>query len=91
MTQRGHELFMESGCAQCHTVRGTAAAGTTGPDLTHIASRPELGAGVLPNTPEDLAAWISDPHATKDGIAMPASDASEQDVDAIVAYLETLE
>jgi cytochrome c oxidase subunit 2 len=91
MTRRGQELFIESGCAQCHTIRGTAAAGMTGPDLTHIASRPELGAGVLPNTPEDLAAWITDPHTTKNDIAMPAAQVSEQDVDAIVAYLETLE
>jgi cytochrome c oxidase subunit 2 len=89
-TRRGQELFMESGCAQCHTIRGTAADGTTGPDLTHFASRSEIGAGVVPNTPEDLAAWIADPHEVKDGIAMPAADLSDAELEDLVAYVGTL-
>lgn len=88
---RGRDLFMRSDCATCHTVRGTPAAGDAGPDLTHLASRQELGAGALPNTPMDLASWVADPHTAKEGVDMPAAGLSQEEIDAIVAYLETLE
>ncbi len=41
--ERGRELFLAAGCGACHTVRGTAAAGTVGPDLTHLGSRRSVG------------------------------------------------
>src|SRR5687767_268566 len=56
--QSGHALFLAR-CAVCHTVRGTAAAGTRGPDLTHVGSRRFIAAGTLPNTQGNLAAWIA--------------------------------
>ena len=48
--QRGLEVFLSGPCVMCHTIRGTTAGATTGPDLTHVASRPSIGAGRLPNT-----------------------------------------
>ena len=88
---RGRDLFLGAGgCASCHTVRGTAAAGTVGPELTHFASRPTLGAAPVANTPENRAEWVADPHAIKRGVAMPASRLSEEELDAVVAYLGTL-
>lgn len=56
----GAELFTTQGCASCHTVRGTEADGLLGPDLTHIASRDTLGAGVLENTPANMKRWIGE-------------------------------
>lgn len=88
---RGRDLFMGSDCATCHTVRGTPADGDVGPDLTHLASRQELGAGALPNTPMDLASWVANPHTVKEGVDMPAAGLSQEEIDAIVAYLGTLE
>jgi len=88
---RGQEVFTSSGCGECHTIRGTEATGDVGPDLTHFASRPRLGAGVAPNTTERLTAWISDPHELKRGVDMPASELSDEDLAAVVAYLEGLE
>jgi cytochrome c oxidase subunit II len=88
--RRGQELFAGAGCASCHTVQGTRATGAGGPDLTHVASRPSIGAGVVPNTTADLAAWVEDPHTVKEGVGMPASKLSAEDLDAVVAYLETL-
>ncbi len=86
--QRGQELFLTNGgCARCHTVRGTAAAGTLGPDLTHLASRPTLGAGPFPNTPENRVEWVADPHSLKRGVAMPATKLSGEELDALLAYL----
>jgi cytochrome c oxidase subunit II len=90
MTRRGQEVFMRARCAGCHAIRGTEASGQLAPDLTHIASRSTLGAGTLPNTPENLAAWIRDPQRVKPGNQMPPNPVSDEDLQALVAYLETL-
>ncbi|MDP9072196.1 MAG: cytochrome c oxidase subunit II [Actinomycetota bacterium] len=89
--RRGQEVFLGAGrCAQCHAVRGTAAAGASGPDLTHFASRPTLGAGPVANTRENRAEWVADPHTIKRGVAMPATELSAEDLDAVLAYLGAL-
>ncbi|MDY7101416.1 MAG: cytochrome c oxidase subunit II [Actinomycetota bacterium] len=87
----GLEVFLDEGCATCHTIRGTSAAGDDGPDLTHVAGRDRLAAGAIANTAEDLAAWIADPHDAKSGVDMPASDLTDDEIDAVVAYLGSLE
>jgi cytochrome c oxidase subunit 2 len=88
---RGQQLFLSSNCAQCHTVRGTAAAGSLGPDLTHVASRSMLAAGTVANQPAKLAAWIVDPQSLKPGSTMPSSRLEPDDVRALVAYLGALQ
>ena len=91
LEQRGEQLFVDGKCAECHTVRGTAADGTEGPDLTHLASRSVIGAGAAKNTSDDLRDWITDPHRFKNDVDMPASELSDAEIAAIVAYLESLE
>jgi cytochrome c oxidase subunit 2 len=88
--KRGRTLFMSGSCMMCHEVRGTTAGGRKAPDLTHVASRPRLAAGVVPNEPHDLAAWIIDPQKMKPGADMPSHYLPGADIDALVAYLETL-
>ena len=88
--RRGRDLFLSGSCMLCHAVRGTTANGRKAPDLTHVASRTELAAGLLPNTPQALAEWIHDPQAIKPGVNMPAHLLAQADLDALVAYLETL-
>lgn len=90
-TSRGAALFRQKSCAACHTVRGTEADGRLGPDLTHVASRRTLAAGVLENTPENLRRWIGETWEVKHGITMPPVPLTEQEVDAIAEYLEELE
>jgi cytochrome c oxidase subunit 2 len=90
LQRRGQQAFMQQGCASCHTIRGTGAQGTIGPDLTHVASRSTLGALVIPNTPAELKAWIRDPQQIKPGDRMPALGLSEPDLAAVTAYLEQL-
>jgi len=89
-TMRGQQPFVSTTCVMCHTIQGTSAAATHGPDLTHVAGRRTLAAGTLPNTAENLKRWIRDPHHFKPGVNMPASNLADDDLDAIVAYLETL-
>jgi cytochrome c oxidase subunit 2 len=87
---RGRDLFLAGTCAMCHAVQGTDASGRRAPDLTHLAGRARIGAGALPNTPEALAGWIADPSAHKPGVNMPGHRYAREDLDALVAYLETL-
>jgi len=86
----GQKLFMGGTCVSCHTVRGTSAQATLGPDLTHLASRKTLAAGTLPNSREHLAAWINDPQKFKLMANMPSSPFSSEQLQAVVLYLETL-
>ena len=87
---RGRDVFLEGACAGCHTIRGTTANGTLGPDLTHLGSRQTLAAGALRNTTGDLAAWVLDPHRAKPGNRMPRLSLPKSDFEDLMAYLETL-
>ena len=89
--QEGHELFVGGECATCHSIQGTTADGTSGPDLTHFAGRATIGAGAAPNSPADLAEWVADPHTIKEGVKMPAAEVTDEQLEALLAYLETLE
>ena len=84
------QLFMNDQCASCHTIAGTAAQGTVGPDLTHVASRTTLAAAEIPNTPAWLAAWIRNPQKIKPGDRMPDLGLSSTQVSELVAYLDEL-
>jgi len=86
---RGQQTFVNN-CGACHAVRGTAAGGILGPDLTHLKSRQTIAAGLLPNTPGNLSAWIANAQALKPGTRMPTMALSGSDLSAIVAYLDTL-
>lgn len=88
---RGEQLFRGKGCGLCHTIRGTLAGGQLGPDLTHIAARETIGAGTLPQTPGNLAAWISDPQHIKPGNLMPKMSLRSDEMIAVLHYLEQLQ
>jgi cytochrome c oxidase subunit II len=92
LAARGETAFLANGCTACHTIRGTAAVGPIGPDLTHVGSRLRIGAGTLQNEPEAFVRWISDTDRIKPGVHMPAFRAlSREDVAALAAYLEGLQ
>ena len=86
----GVERFASAGCAACHTVRGTPAAGREGPDLTHVASRSTLGAGTLAMSRGALGGWISNSQAIKPGNLMPQTAATPEALHALTAYVESL-
>lgn len=90
LVDRGREVFMTTACAACHTVDGTSAVGKVGPDLSDIGGRVTLAAGMIDNTPENMAAWIRDPQAIKPGALMPKVNLNEQEIEALVAFLEVL-
>lgn len=87
---RGQSVFLRRTCVMCHTIAGTPAGSSVGPDLTHIASRPSIGAGLLPNTRTNLARWITNPQLIKPGVRMPPNALPPDEMSALLAYLETL-
>jgi cytochrome c oxidase subunit 2 len=86
----GQQVFMSQSCSMCHTVRGTEAAGTVGPDLTHLASRRTLAAATIPATRGNLAGWIVDPHGIKPGVNMPSNQLKPDELQQLLAFLEGL-
>ncbi len=86
----GASEFQTDACSSCHQIRGTSARATVGPDLTHVASRSTLAALTIPNTPAELAAWITDPQSIKPGSRMPDLGLTRTEVAELVAYLEGL-
>lgn len=90
LISRGEEVFFDASCHACHGIRDTRAEARIGPDLTHVGSRPTLGAGLLPNNADNLARWILDPQALKPGNRMPATPLAAEDVQALVAFLQSL-
>jgi cytochrome c oxidase subunit II len=84
-----HALF-SARCAACHSVRGTDAAGTRGPDLTHVAGRLFIAAGTLPNTPGNMAGWLADSQHAKPGNLMPSMRLGAAELQSLSAYLATL-
>jgi cytochrome c oxidase subunit 2 len=77
-------------CGACHTVRGTMAQGTFGPDLTHVMSRKGLAANTLSNTIANLSGWIANPQTIKPGCLMPNLQLSGRELTGIRHYVETL-
>ena len=89
--RRGESAFFERGCSTCHTVRGTDAVGVLGPDLTHLATRQSIAAGLLPMQPGHLRRWIRETVRLKPEARMPAFHAlPESTLDDLVAFLEHL-
>ena len=86
----GRAIFQANACVNCHTISGTAAHGTFGPNLSHVASRATIGSGAVPLTPENLHAFVDDPAHFKPGALMPAMHLNDHDLDAVTRYLMTL-
>jgi len=87
---RGRTLFADLTCARCHTIRGVSPELSVAPDLTHLAGRSTLAAGLLENNPANLAAWLKDPQALKPGSHMPSLKLTDAEVGDLVAYFGSL-
>jgi cytochrome c oxidase subunit 2 len=86
----GQAVFLHNACISCHRIAGTVATGQFAPDLTHFASRDTLASGAVPNTPENVRAFVDDPAHFKPGALMPPMHLNSHDLDAVTAYLVTL-
>jgi cytochrome c oxidase subunit 2 len=86
---QGKAVYTRSACVGCHTIRGVSA-GVLGPDLTHFGSRTTLAAGVLPNSLENVTAFLRNPGALKPAVKMPNLGLSETEARALATYLVSL-
>jgi cytochrome c oxidase subunit 2 len=89
----GRALFLATGCIGCHSMVGTPTAGVAkmmGPNLSHVGSRRTLVAGLMPNTPENLTRWLSNPDSVKKGTLMKLPrKLTDAEIATLVAYLRS--
>jgi cytochrome c len=84
----GKTVFTTKGCTGCHTIEGVqGAVGTVGPNLTHISGQPYDS---FPDDPQFLKQWINDPQTAKPGTAMPKLGLTDEELNNVVTFLETL-
>lgn len=88
--EAGKAFFFTQTCANCHAIGGTNAVANAAPDLTHVAERDQLAAGLISNNPENLARWLRDPQRIKPGCLMPNFTLNDDQVTELVAFLEGL-
>lgn len=98
LAAEGRELFETEACITCHAIRGyqtadgqEAAPIRIAPDLTHFASRERFAGASFDVTEENLKEWLDNPPAMKAGVQMPDLQLTEEQIDALTAYLLTLE
>jgi cytochrome c oxidase subunit 2 len=87
---QGEALMRSKGCLGCHALRGVSEGTRVGPDLSNMASRQQI-AGVVPYSTENMRLWMADPAALKPGTRMPRLSLSDDELDALIAYMDTLE
>jgi cytochrome c oxidase subunit II len=87
----GRSLFFTQTCINCHAIGGSSAIADAAPDLTHLATRRQLAAGIMSNTTENLALWLRNPQDIKPGCKMPNFNFNDDQVTELTAYLEGLQ
>jgi cytochrome c oxidase subunit II len=93
----GQRLFEEGAdnisqpCASCHSVDATQPAPDVGPNLGGFATRETFAGAMFENTEANLIQWLQDPEAAKVGAKMPDVGLTQDQIDSIIAYLQTLE
>jgi len=89
LAERGQQVFRHSACIGCHTITGVSGA-KVGPELTHVGSRTTIAGALFPNTADYLRRWIANAPSLKPGALMPPQGLAAPDLDALVAYLQSL-
>ncbi len=87
---QGQKLVENGVCAACHTINGSPAKGTVGPNLTHLYSRGSFAGATFPLTDANIASWLQNARTMKPGNDMSGIHVSDQDLPAIMAFLKTL-
>jgi cytochrome c oxidase subunit 2 len=75
-------------CIACHTMAGVSG-GVLGPNLSHVGGRQTIAGGVLPADSAGFAAWLHNPPGVKPGSLMPKIDLTDEEIAALVAYLQS--
>jgi cytochrome c oxidase subunit 2 len=62
-----------------------------GPDLTHFKSRSVFAGAIFENNDNNLRLWLANPPQEKPGSVMPNLHLSADQINQLVAYLDTLQ
>lgn len=97
----GARVFLEAGtagCVECHAIAGLVdeagepvLGSNGGPNLTHFADRECFAGCILELNDQTLRRWLDDPPAVKAGSWMPDYGLTPEEIDQVVAFLNTLE
>jgi cytochrome c oxidase subunit 2 len=92
----GAKIFADAPCAICHTIKGVSGFssqytyGNSGSHLKHIEKNVTPTGAIINNTQKNVARWIMNPDAVKPGANMPTLGLSSEELNDLVAYLESL-
>jgi cytochrome c oxidase subunit II len=86
----GFQVFETAGCAGCHAITGISD-GVVGPNLTHFKSRSVFAGAIFENNDPNLRLWLANPPKEKPGSVMPNLNLSADQINQLVAYLDTLQ
>lgn len=88
--EAGRQAIQSWGCGSCHTIPGIPGAyGKVGPKLEQMAEQTYI-AGMLPNNPDNLIRWITNPQEIQPGNAMPNTDVNYETAKHMAAYLYSI-
>ena len=92
LAAEGQQVYLNAGCTQCHVVNGVwdVQGDRIAPNLTHFAVRNVFAGAALKNNRENLTRWLANPAEVKPGTFMPNLELTESEINALIAYLETL-
>jgi cytochrome c oxidase subunit 2 len=91
----GQKLFLAT-CTGCHAIVGLETPGgqpllaNGGPNLTHFASLRCFAGCILENNDQNLRRWLENPSAVKYGSWMPDYELTDEQIDQLIAFLNTL-
>ena len=92
LAAEGQQVYLNAGCTQCHVINGVwdVQGDRIAPNLTHFAVRNVFAGAALENNRENLTRWLANPAEVKPGTFMPNHELTESEINALIAYLETL-
>jgi cytochrome c oxidase subunit 2 len=89
----GLEIFLSRQCIQCHNLNPFNLIEQTafnGPDLTHFMDRGVIAGAYKEFSVDNLQTWLANPPKEKPGSYMPDLGLTQQEIDDLTAFLETL-
>lgn len=89
----GSKLFNGGGgCTACHWAEPDKVNDKVkiGPNLTHFAERKHFAGAIAENNTRNLTAWLRNPQAFKPGSLMVIRKLSDNEIEELVAYLQSL-
>ena len=89
----GMDVFLNRGCTQCHNISDineVLPEAFNGPDLTHFMDRGVIAGAYREYSLDNLKTWLANPPKEKPGSYMPNLGLTQQEIDDLAAFLETL-